>query len=238
MSSKTQETSKFKNLPNHVAIIVDGNRRWARKKKLPDIVGHKQVTDNILEPIIYRCLELKISYITFWAFSTENWKRGKKFSTALFKLLGQGLKKSIEKYEKAGMRLKTIGDLSKLPRGLVNTINQWVEKSRRNKKITVTIALNYGGRDEIIRAVNKLLKTNRKKKITEKVFSQSLDTKGLPDPDLIIRTGGSQRTSGFLIWQGQYAELYFTDVLMPDFTVREFEKGLKEYGQRQRRFGK
>lgn len=226
-------------IPQHIAIIVDGNRRWARQKGLPDIAGHKYVTDKIIEPLIYHCIELKIPYITFWAFSTENWKRGRAFSRALFNLLRQGLKRSIKKYDKSGMRLNTIGDLSKLPGDLVKVIEEWKEKSKKNKKITVTMALNYGGRDEIVRAIKKLVKD--KKKVTDLTidkFSQYLDTASLPDPDLIIRTGGSQRLSGFMPWQSEYSEFYFTNLLMPDFTVKEFDKAIKEFGQRKRRFGK
>ena len=227
-------------LPKHVAIIVDGNRRWARKRGLPDISGHKYVADKILEPLIYRCIELKIPYITFWTFSTENWKRGKSFASALFGLLRHGLQKSIDQYDQAGMRLNTIGDLSKLPKDLVKSIEQWKKKSEKNKKIMVTIALNYGGRDEIVRAVNKFLKDPvlcKDRVFTEKEFENYLDTVGMPDPDLIIRTGGSQRLSGFMLWQSEYAEFYFTDLLMPEFTVEEFNKALEEFSSRQRRFG-
>jgi len=247
---KTLKLSNSNNLPIHIGIIVDGNRRWAKKHHLPSMAGHKYVTDKILEPIIYRCLELKIPYITFWAFSTENWKRGEKFSQALFNLLRQGLKRNIKKYDRAGMRLNTIGDLSKLPQDLVRVIKDWEEKSQKNQKITVTIALNYGGRDEIVRAISKLTQTLKPacrrgrlsnsqtlKKISEKKFSSYLDTANLPDPDLIIRTGGARRLSGFLPWQAVYAELYFTDVFMPDFTVKEFNKALEEFSNRQRRYG-
>src|SRR4030042_2788480 len=128
----------FMTLPRHVAIIVDGNRRWARKRGLPDIAGHKYVTDHILEPLIYRCIKLGIPYITFWAFSTENWKRGKLFAQALFSLLRQMLKRDLEKYNRAGMRLNTIGDLSKLPKDLVEMIEDQKQRSAKNKKITVT----------------------------------------------------------------------------------------------------
>jgi undecaprenyl diphosphate synthase len=135
------------------------------------------------------------------------------------------------------MRLNTIGDLSKLPKDLVKTIEDWKQKSKKNKNITVTIALNYGGRDEIIRAINKAI--NKKlDNLTIREFANLLDTSSLPDPDLIIRTGGANRLSGFLLWQSEYAELYFTNTLMPDFTVKEFNKALKEFSRRQRRFGK
>jgi len=232
---------KFKDLPKHVAIIVDGNRRWAKKRGLPELAGHKKVTDEILEPLIYRCIDLGISYITFWAFSTENWKRGKRFAKALFGLLREGLKRNIEKYDRAGIRLNTIGDLSKLPKDLVKVIEEWKEKSKRNKKIVVTMALNYGGRDEILRAVQHAIAASRQppaaSKITEREFEKYLDTYGLPDPDLIVRTGGAKRLSGFLPWQSVYSEFYFTKVLMPDFKVKEFDRALKEYAKRQRRFG-
>lgn len=232
-----------KNLPKHVAIVVDGNRRWARRRGLPEISGHKKVTDEIIEPLIYHCVDLGISYITFWCFSTENWKRGKRFARALFGLLRQGLKRNIEKYDKAGMRLNTIGDLSKLPKDLVRVIEERKERSKENKKITVTMALNYGGRDEIVRAINRLIKEKcigrtYADNVTVQQFSKYLDTADIPDPDLIIRTGGPQRLSGFLPWQAVYAEYYFTKILMPDFTVKEFDKALKEYSKRQRRFGK
>ncbi len=228
-------------LPEHIAIIVDGNRRWARKRGLPDISGHKYVADKILEPLIYHCIELKIPYITFWTFSTENWKRGEKFTSALFRVLRHGLQKSIDQYDQAGIRLNTIGDLSKLPKDLVKSIEQWKKKSEKNKKIMVTIALNYGGRDEIVRAVNKFLKDPvlcKDPVFTEKELENYLDTAGMPDPDLIIRTGGSQRLSGFMLWQSEYAEFYFTDLLMPEFTVNQLDKAIKEFGQRKRRFGK
>jgi len=229
-------------LPKHIAIIVDGNRRWARKRGLPDMAGHKQVADKIIEPLIYRCLDLGIPYITFWCFSTENWKRGKHFASALFTILRKGLRKGIDKYDQAGMRLNTIGDLSKLPKDLVKVIEEWQEKSKKNKKITVTMALNYGGRDEIVRAVQQVQNSKTPKlqnsKITEKEFEKYLDTVGMPDPDLIIRTGGSQRSSGFMLWQSEYSEFYFSDVLMPDFTVKELDRAIKEFSERQRRYGK
>jgi len=239
--TKTLKLSNSKSLPSHVAIIVDGNRRWAKKRGLPELAGHKKVTDEILEPLIYRCIDLGIGYITFWAFSTENWKRGKRFAKALFGLLREGLRRNIEKYDKAGMRLNTIGDLSKLPKDLVEIIEQWKEKSKKNKKIVVTMALNYGGRDEIVRAARRLassFKLQASSKITEKYFSNFLDTAGMPDPDLIIRTGGAKRLSGFLPWQSVYSEFYFTKVLMPDFTVKEFDRAIEKYSKRQRRFGK
>jgi len=225
-------------LPKHVAIIVDGNRRWARERGLPDIAGHKYVVDHILDALIFYCLKLKIPYITFWVFSTENWKRGKRFASGIFNLMRRQMQKGVDKYDKAGVRFNTIGDLSKISHDLVKQIEKWKEKSKKNKKLMVTIALNYGGRDEIVRAINKILAKKQYNNITMKQFNNYLDTTGMPDPDLIIRTGGAQRLSGFLLWQCQYAEFYFTDILMPDFNVKEFDKALEEYSKRQRRFGK
>jgi undecaprenyl diphosphate synthase len=229
--------------PTHIAIIVDGNRRWAQKQGLPIIAGHKFATDKTIEKIVFHCLQKQIKYVTFWAFSTEIWKRGEKFVSSLFQLLAQTLQKNVDKYHQAGIRLNTIGNLSKLPPPLANKIEQLKKKSSSNQNLTVTLALNYGGRDEIIRAVKKLIKDKNFNPenidgLTETDFSQYLDTYDLPDPDIIIRTGGEKRLSGFLSWQSQYSEFFFTDTLMPDFTIEEFDQILTEFGKRQRRFGK
>lgn len=236
----------FKKLPQHIAIIVDGSRRWAKKKGLPSVAGHKYVMDKILDPLVFRCLDLGIPYITFWAFSTENWKRGKRFSSMLFSLMRKGLGKNVEKYKQAGIRLNTIGDLSKIPRDLVKTVEDWKRKSAKNKKLVVTIALNYGGRDEIVRGIRRAMTNDPpamrcgQGKLTEEEFEKYLDTgePKLPDVDLIIRTGGEKRLSGFLPWQSVYAEFYFPKTLMPDFTVKEFDKALKKYERRDRRRGR
>lgn len=252
--TKTLKLSNSKALPSHLAIIVDGNRRWAKEKGLPTIKGHQKAANETIELLVYHCLNLGIPYLTFWVWSTENWKRGKRFAHAIFKILRLGLKKNMDKYISDGIRLNTIGDLSKIPQDLRQEIEKWKEKSKNNKKLVVTIALNYGGRDEIIRAINKLLKKpgfpaictphkcggkiNRVFKLTEKEFEKYLDTAGMPDPDLIIRTGGEQRLSGFMLWQAEYAEFYFTKTYFPDFTPQRLDKALKDYSQRQRRFGK
>jgi len=225
-------------LPNHVAFIVDGNRRWAKKRGLPSTFGHKKAANQRLEQLVYHCLKLNIPYVTFWVWSTENWQRGQKFSQMLFNILRLGLQKNITKFIKDGVKLNTIGNLTKLPKNLVKEINKIKKQSQNNNKLVVTIALNYGGRDEIVRAVKRLFKQkNQVSKLTEKDFALCLDTAGLPDPDLIIRTGGDQRLSGFMVWQAQYSELYFTKVLFPDFDIKEFDKALKDYQQRPRRFG-
>ena len=187
-----------------------------------------------------------IPYITFWVWSTENWKRGQKFAQMLFEILRKGLKRNTDKYVRDGIKLNTIGNLTKLPQNLVEQIKETKSKSKNNNKIVVTIALNYGGRDEIIRAIKKLAKDLDKKnkltidqldQLTIDQFSTYLDTADLPDPDLIIRTGGEQRLSGFMLWQTNYAEFYFSQTFFPGLTIKELEQILIDFDRRQRRFG-
>jgi len=229
-------------LPTHIAFIVDGNRRWAKAHHLPVIAGHKLVVDKTLDEIVCQSLELGIPYLTFWAFSTENWKRGMDFANKLFNLLGYALDKNTAKYEKAGVRFNTIGDISKLPPKLQQKLVDLKNRSLNKHKLTVTIAINYGGRDEILRAIKKMITTGKYDKnnideLTEAEFSKFLDSHGLPDPDLIIRTGGDMRLSGYFSWQNQYSELYFTNTLMPDFSLKEFDKILTDFANRDRRYG-
>ncbi|OIO12923.1 di-trans,poly-cis-decaprenylcistransferase [Candidatus Gottesmanbacteria bacterium CG11_big_fil_rev_8_21_14_0_20_37_11] len=229
-------------LPKHVAIIMDGNRRWARKNRLPSFEGHRRGEEKI-EPIIDMAIEMGIPFLTFWAFSTENWKRSKEEVSFLLNLYRNVLDKKIDKYHKKNVRINVIGNISMFPGDIQEKTQKWMEKTKNNKIITVNIALSYGGRDEIIRGVNNMLQrltTQKEKigKITADALKNYLDTKGQPDPDLLIRTGGEKRLSGFLLWQLEYAELYFTDVNWPDFYPSEFKKAIEEYQLRQRRFGK
>ncbi|MGD9129375.1 MAG: polyprenyl diphosphate synthase [Candidatus Woesebacteria bacterium] len=242
-----------KNPLKHLAIIMDGNRRWARKKGLAIFKGHQLVANEKIESLVEACIEYQIPYITFWAFSTENWKRDQKEINYLMQLFRDSFSKSSQKLHEKGVRIKTIGDLSRFDEDIQRQTKDWIEKTKDNNKITVTFALNYGGRDEIVRAVAALLQdlqsgklklkpsqvaySKKKRLITEKLFAKYLDTADLPDPDLIIRTGGEQRMSGFLTWSGIYAEYYFTEVLMPDFDKDELDKALAEFAKRQRRFG-
>lgn len=227
-------------LPQHVAIIMDGNRRWAKKKGLAAIGGHNYVVDEVIEPIVDRAIELQIPYVTLWAFSTENFSRERREVEGLMKLFRRALERKMEDLHKKGVKLKMIGDLSGFPNDIEEKAREWMKISKDNTKITVTFALNYGGRDEIVRAVQKIVfqSSGEKKKIDEKLLSSQLDTGGMPDVDLLIRPGGEKRLSGFMMWQSVYAELYFTDVLMPELTIEEFEKALEEYGRRNRRFGR
>lgn len=237
-------------LPQHVAIIMDGNRRWARAHGKLAIEGHRYVVDEVIEPLVDHCISLGIPYLTLWAFSTENWERDTAELEGMMKLFRYGLQKKTEDLHKKGVKLNVLGELERFPDDIAEMSRNMMTQTKDNDKITVTFALNYGGRDEIIRAANrclqsKLLKFEANEEqeevelgFSEDDFGQFLDTKDMPDPDLIIRPGGQLRLSGFLPWQAVYSELYFTDVLMPDFGVAEFDTALADYQSRQRRFGK
>ncbi len=222
----------------HVAIIMDGNRRWARNRGLDPVLGHEQAAKMAVEPIIEKCAELGIPYVTFWAFSTENWKRDETELQKLFEVFRFALGSLALKFIKKGAKLRILGDVSRFPKDIAQKTLEMMTKSSKNHKITVTFALNYGGRDEILRAVKKIIKDKiPAEKIDENLFSSYLDTSGIPDPDLIIRTGGEQRTSGYLPWQSVYSELFFTPVLFPDFSPDELQKALDSFATRDRRFG-
>lgn len=229
-------------LPKHVALIMDGNRRWARKKGLPIFEGHK-VGEERIEPIIDTAIDMGISYLTFWAFSTENWNRSKLEVNFLLRLYRSQLDKKVDSFHKKNVKLNIIGNILMFPKDIQEKTRAWMEKTKNNNKITVNLALSYGGRDEVVRAVKKLNQELRSKNqelnnIKKENFEQYLDTAGQPDPDLLIRTGGEMRLSGFMLWQLEYAELYFTEVLWPDFTPVEFRKAIEEYQNRIRRFGR
>ncbi|MFH2019065.1 MAG: polyprenyl diphosphate synthase [bacterium] len=230
-------------LPNHIAIIMDGNRRWAKKQGLNILKGHEYVVTKVVENLIERCGELGIKYLTMWVFSTENWGREKGEVDGLMRLFRKALMEQVESFIKKGARLKMIGEISKFPSDIQKGMKEAMNKSEKNDKITVTFALNYGGRDEIVRGINKLIQNSKSSDHSPIVaqgseLEQYLDTTGMPDPDLIIRTGGEKRLSGFMLWQAAYAELYFTETLMPEFGVKKLEEALEDYQKRQRRFGK
>jgi len=216
---------------------MDGNRRWAQQHKLAVLQGHSFVVNRVIEPLVDHCIELGIPYLTLWAFSTENWHRDQEEVAGLLNLFRDAFRKNAEDLYKKGVRLNVIGDMAAFPDDIKKGAHHWIKISQKNTKITVSFALNYGGRDEITRAVNKLL-AEGKKTISQDDISGVLDTATIPDPDLIIRPGGELRLSGLMPWQSVYAELYFTDVLMPDFSPAELDKALAEYAERQRRFGK
>ncbi len=231
----------MKKIPKHIAIIMDGNRRWAREHGLPILAGHQKVADKMLEPLVEHAAKRGIKYVTFWAFSTENWRRDKAEIEGILNLFRQVVKKQWQRLHEKGVRVKVIGDISKFPTDLQEALQEVVEQTKNNQTITATFALNYGGRDEIVRAVNNLLKSPKLLKglsLNEKEFSELLDTNGIPDPDLIVRTGGEQRLSGFLLWQSEYSELYFAPWQMPEFTSEKLDIVIEEFQNRQRRYGR
>lgn len=218
-------------IPKHVAIIMDGNRRWAKQRGLAIIKGHRKVAEEMIERLADFAIGKGISYLTLWAFSTENWERPKEEVAGVMDLFRETFATSADRLHKKGVRVAVIGQLNRFPKDIQEGVAHWVEETKNNQKLTVTFALNYGGRDEIRRAVTE----------GGVDFEQHLDTVSkiaLPDPDLLIRPGGEKRLSGFLTWQSVYTELYFTDVLMPDFDEAEFMKALEDFAARQRRFGK
>lgn len=229
------------NVPKHVAIILDGNGRWAKKRNMPRNFGHVQGSKTV-EQIIEDGYNMGIEYITVYAFSTENWKRSKDEVDALMKLLAKYLIDCIERSTKNNMRVRVIGDKSGLDKKLVDKINELEEVTKDATGLKFTIAINYGGRDEIRRAVCRIAEDAKNgllspSDITEDMISERLDTAGLPDPDLLIRTSGEERLSNFLPWQLAYTEFYFTDVLWPDFSKEDLLTAIRYYNGRERRFG-
>ena len=228
---------QLKRLPQHVAIIMDGNGRWARQRGLPRLVGHKQGATPA-QHVVEVFVEYKIPYLTLYAFSTENWNRPQREVRGLFRLLEQRLDEGVKFAEKEGIRVHHLGKLDGLPPKIQDTIKQALALTKDNTRMSLGLAFNYGGRDEIVEATRRLiLKGIPAQDVDESVISQYLYTAGIPDPDLIIRTGGEMRLSNFLTWQSAYAEIYFTPVLWPDFDKKEVDKALIAFGERQRRFG-
>ena len=229
------------NVPKHVAIILDGNGRWAKKRNMPRNYGHVQGSKTV-EQIIEDGYNMGIEYITVYAFSTENWKRSADEVDALMKLLAKYLIDCIERSTKNNMCVRVIGDKSGLDPKLVTKINELEERTKNASGLKFTIAINYGGRDELKRAIVRIAEDISENKlspemVTEKLIDSYLDTAGLPDPDLLIRTSGEQRLSNYLPWQLAYTEFYFTDVLWPDFTKEDLLDAIRYYNGRERRFG-
>lgn len=228
-------------VPKHVAIILDGNGRWAKKRLLPRKAGHA-AGSRAVEQICEDAWNLGIEYLTVYAFSTENWKRPQDEVDALMKLLRQYLKDCIKRSMKNNMCVRVIGDITPLDPDLKESIRELEEVSKSNTGLHFQVALNYGSRDEMLRAMKRMasdVASGRQSvdDISEQMFAGYLDTDGIPDPDLLIRTSGEERLSNFLLWQLAYTELYFTDVLWPDFNKRELQKAIDYYSHRERRFG-
>lgn len=227
-------------VPNHIAIILDGNGRWAKKRGMPRSFGHVKGCEN-LEDICEVAKELGVKYLTVYAFSTENWKRSKEEVDGLMKLFRNYLKKCIKISQKNNMRVKVIGDITAFDSDIQKSIEKLEDFSKDFTDLHFQIALNYGSRDEITRAVNRMLEDQKAGKletpVSEDTISDYLDTAGIPDPDLMIRTSGELRLSNYLLWQLAYSEFYFTDVPWPDFKKEELVKAIEKYNERDRRYG-
>lgn len=222
-------------LPKHVAFIMDGNGRWAKKRLMPRSYGHKMAVENVTEVVEY-CFSKGIKYISLFAFSTENWNRSKEEIDALFDLLRKYFTVKIKQLLKEGVRLTVMGDLSRLPEDVRKDLEAAIAQTQQNDKFILNVGINYGGRDEILRACNKLL-AQGKNAVTEADFRSALYTADIPDPDLVVRTSGEVRISNFMIYQMAYSELYFPKTLWPDFHKKDVDRCLKVYAKRNRRFG-
>ena len=222
-------------VPGHVAIIPDGNRRWARKQGLSASFGHYQAggVQNVIS-LIDECERLGVKYLTFWGFSTENWKRNDVEVDAIFQLVLRAVPQLRSTAQRKGLRFLHVGRRDRMPKRLVKALELLERETEGNTGLTIQLALDYGGKDELLRAVRKL---KGKKRITEEDIDGALDTAGVPDVDLVIRTSGEQRTSGLMPWQTTYAEWYFVDMFFPDFGPRELREAVEWFGRRVRRFG-
>lgn len=225
------------NIPKHIAIIPDGNRRWAKEKGLPAVEGHRRGADS-LNKLITKARDLGIRIFTFWGFSTENWNRESEEINNLMKLYEQSLNKHLKDALENKTRIIHIGRKDRIPKSLKEKLDNAEEKTKSFTDHYFVIGIDYGGRDEMIRAINKM--KNQEKDFTQEDINQFLDTKDLPfpEPDLVIRTSGEYRTSGFMIWQGAYTEYEYVNKYFPDFSDKDLEKCVQDYGNRQRRFGK
>ncbi len=229
----------MENIPYHLGIIIDGNRRWAKERGLPTLEGHRRGYDK-LKKVGKWCKAKGVKILTIFAFSSENWNRSKEEVSYLMHLLARAFsKKEVDDLNKDGIQLRVIGQKERLDKDLQKLIQEAEEKTKNNKEGILNLAISYGGRLEIIEAIKKIIKKKiPAEKITEEVVNQNLWTEGEPYPDLIIRTSGEQRTSGFLTWQAAYSELYFCPKYWPDFTKEDLDEAISDYALRQRRFGK
>lgn len=229
-------------LPRHVAIIMDGNGRWAKSRKKPRLYGHKVGADSVRD-IVETCREIGIRYLTLYAFSSENWLRPAQEVTGLMSILKRYLEAELPRMQKNDIRLMSIGNRQRLPESVREVLVNSIEATAGNSQLTLNLALSYGGRDELVRAVKKIGQSCRDghldvEEISEETIAEHLDTAAMPDPDLLIRTGGEARLSNFLLWQLSYAEIYFTEIMWPDFRREIFLQALQNYQARERRFGR
>jgi undecaprenyl diphosphate synthase len=236
----TQDSSAvtFEKVPAHVAIIMDGNGRWAKARGLPRVAGHQAGTEN-LRRVIRACVEFGIGYLTIYAFSTENWERPREEVEGLMSILESVIDRELGELNEEGVQLRHIGHLEGLNPMLQSKVLNAIELTKANTKLVLTLAFNYGGRDEIVYAIRHMIEDGvRPEQVTPELVANYLYTADLPDPDLIIRTSGEQRMSNFLVWQGVYAEWFITPVYWPDFDREQLKAAIEDYGSRNRRFGK
>lgn len=236
-----KETKKHGNIPNHIAIIMDGNGRWAKSKNLPRAAGHKRGVETV-RTMVQSCINLGVKFLTLYTFSTENWNRPQKEVSTLMRLMVRSLQNETNELDHNDVKITTIGNTNSLPQIVRKELLQAEEKTKNNSKLILNLAVSYSGRWEIVEAVKKIAlkcKTQNLKieDITENLISENLTTSELPDPDLLIRSGGEQRISNFLIWQIAYSELYISDVLWPDFKCANLIDAIRDYQHRERRFG-
>ena len=241
MTIATNGFAQTNSIPQHLAIIMDGNHRWARKKGLPGSVGHRVGAKNV-RPIAEECADLGITYLTLFAFSTENWNRPKTEIDLLFELISTTLDENIDELHERDTRLRFIGDLSQFPAQLTKRLQIAERKTLDNSSLTLTIALNYGGKSDLVEATQKIGKAVQSGEIDysaidEDMIERNLSTDGIPCPDLCIRTGGDLRLSNFMLWQLAYSELYFAEAYWPDFGIAELHEAMHEYSMRDRRYG-
>jgi undecaprenyl diphosphate synthase len=228
----------FKRIPVHIAMIMDGNGRWAAARGLPRVAGHKAGTEN-LRQIMTGCIEFGIKYLTIYAFSTENWSRPRDEVEGLMAILADVIDRELDELSREKVQLRHIGHLEGLPADLRNKVTRAIELTKNNDRLVVSVAFNYGGRDEILCAMKAMMNAGvRAGEVSAELMDQYLFTHGLPDPDLIVRTSGEMRISNFLLWQAAYSELYVTPTYWPDFNKEELRKALEDYSLRERRFGK
>ncbi|WP_211165806.1 polyprenyl diphosphate synthase [Azoarcus sp. TTM-91] len=238
-SSSTRDIPEVSTVPRHIAIIMDGNGRWARKRFMPRVAGHSRGVETV-RTVIRACMERGVEYLTLFAFSSENWRRPVDEVSFLMQLFMKSLRKEVTRLHQNGIRFRVVGDLSRFDPKLVEIIRSAEELTAANERFTLTVAANYGGRWDIMQAVNKMSARapDRAGEFTEQELAAELSMSYAPEPDLFIRTGGEQRISNFLLWQLAYTELFFTETLWPDFDVSALDQAIASYGGRERRFGR
>jgi undecaprenyl diphosphate synthase len=225
-------------VPTHIAIIMDGNGRWAQARGLPRLAGHRAGTEN-LRRILTACVDFGVKILTIWAFSTENWRRPQEEVHGLMDIVEQVIDRELNELHKNGVRLRHVGRLEGISKPLQTKVRRAIELTQNNNRLVLNVAFNYGGKAELLDAIQRMIADGvRPEDVDEELVTSYLYTAGLPDPDMIIRTGNECRISNFMLWQGAYSEYYFTSVLWPDFDKEELRKALEDYAQRERRFGR